>query len=282
LKNILLITGATGAQGGATVRALQAGTNGHWHIRAIVRNPDSNPAKALTAKGVEVVKGDLDDEASVRSAMVDVYGVFSVQTMASGPEVEERQGRIVAKTAADAAVRHFVYSSVGGAERNSGVPHFDSKYKIELYIASLGLPATILRPAAFMDNFAPIPLRTMMLSLWKTYLADDRTLQLIATDDIGWFVAKAFAEPAMYIGQQIEIAGDDVTRQQAIHILRQNGLTPAFGLKIPALIHSKVPEEFRLMFNWFAREGYQAEISDLRRRHPSMETLETWAAKAGK
>jgi uncharacterized protein YbjT (DUF2867 family) len=279
MKNILLITGATGAQGGATVRALQADPAGTWHIRAIVRNPDSARAKALTARGVEVVKGDLDDEASVRAAMAGVYGVHSVQPMERGPDVEERQGKIVAKAAADAGVRHFIYSSVGGAERNSGVPHFESKHRIERHIAAFDLPATILRPAAFMDNFATFPFRTIMLSMWKTYLADDRALQLIATDDIGWFVAKAFAEPAAHIGQQIELAGDVVTRQQAVGILRQAGLAPALGFKIPALLRPKLPEEFRLMFNWFARAGYQADLADLKRRHPGMLTLQTWAAR---
>jgi uncharacterized protein YbjT (DUF2867 family) len=281
MKNILLITGATGAQGGAAVRALQADPAGSWHIRAIARNPDSGRAKALSAKGVEVVKGDLGDEASVRAAMAGAYGVYSVQTfIEGGPGVEERQGRIVAKTAAEAGVRHFVYSSVGGAERDSGVPHFESKRKIERQIAALGLPATILRPVAFMDNLATFQFRTMMLSMWKTYMADDRALQLIATDDIGWFVAKAFAEPATYVGRQIELAGDTVTREQAVATLRQAGLTPALGLKIPALLRPKLPEDIRLMFDWFARAGFYADIADLKRRHPGLSTLETWAARA--
>jgi uncharacterized protein YbjT (DUF2867 family) len=281
-KDILLIIGATGAQGGATIRALQAVPNDHWHLRAIVRNPDSERAKALTAKGVEIVKGDLDNDASVRAAMTDVYGVFSVQSMEGGPDVEERQGRIVAKMAADAGVQHFIYSSVGGAERNSGVPHFESKHRIERHIAAFDLPATIFRPVAFMDNFATFQFRTMMLSMWKTYMADDRTLQLIATDDIGWFVARAFAQPATHKGQQIELAGDAVTRQEAVHILRQANLTPALGFKIPVILRSKAPEEFRLMFNWFAHAGYQADIDDLRRHHPGLRTLEAWAKRTGK
>lgn len=279
MKKILLITGATGAQGGATIRALQADNNSDWHIRVIVRNPNSDRAISLTAMGIELVKGDLDDEASVRAAMTDVYGVFSVQAMEGGAEIEERQGRIVAKTATDAGVRHFIYSSVGGAERDSGVPHFESKHRIERHIDTFNLPATIFRPAAFMDNFAGFQLRTMMLSMWKTYLTKDRTIQLIATDDIGWFVAKAFADPVAHIGRRIELAGDAVTRQEAVQVLCKSGLVPAFGVKIPTVMRSKVPEDFRLMFSWFASAGYQADIAQLRRLHPEMLTLETWAAR---
>lgn len=274
---LILITGATGKQGGATIRALLASQR-PWRLRALVRKPEADAARALAARGVEVVPGDLSDEASLRRAVEGVYGVYSVQTPAGhGPQGEELQGKLLASIAAEAGVQHFVYSSVGGAERHTGVPHFESKRRIEKHIESLGLPATILRPAVFMDNFEVLSFRIVMLSMMKTYLPKDRSLQFIATTDIGEFAARAFNDPEHYIGQAIELAGDKVNRAQITKILRHKGLRPSIALHLPQLLLRKLPQDFTRMFSWFRREDFKASIPALRASYPGLLTFEQWA-----
>jgi uncharacterized protein YbjT (DUF2867 family) len=155
-KKIILVTGATGNQGGAAAaRLLAAG----WRVRALTRDPASRAARALAGAGAEVTAGDLDDPGSLRAAADDAYGVFSVQHGALGSppvrfEDEVRRGRNVVDAAAAAGAEHLVHASVAGADRATGAAAFDSKREIEQYIRRSGMPATILRPVSFMDNYA--------------------------------------------------------------------------------------------------------------------------------
>jgi uncharacterized protein YbjT (DUF2867 family) len=147
----VLVTGATGRQGGAVLKHLLARGR---PVRVLTRRPDSPAALALAARGVEIAAGDMDDRASLERAMRGVGGVYSVRDFwSSGAEREVRQGFNVADAAAATGVAHLVYSSVGGAERNSGIDHWETKWQIEQHIRGLGLPATMLRPAAFMENY---------------------------------------------------------------------------------------------------------------------------------
>jgi uncharacterized protein YbjT (DUF2867 family) len=147
--NAILVTGATGQQGGAAARHL---LKQGWKVRAFVRDTNKLQAQALADLGAELVQGDLEDRESIDKAMAGVYGVFSFPNMAMGLEKEIEHGKTVADAAKAADVQHFVQSSVGGVERNSGVPHFESKWQIEVYVRELGLPATFLRPVYFMEN----------------------------------------------------------------------------------------------------------------------------------
>ena len=124
---IVLVTGATGRQGGSVVsHMLEQG----WRLRALTRDPASGAAQALSRRGVDVVRGDLEDPASLESAVKGLYGVYSVQDFWSvGARREVAQGKNLADAAQKAGVAHFVYSSVGGAERNSGIAHWESKYE---------------------------------------------------------------------------------------------------------------------------------------------------------
>lgn len=274
--SILLITGATGNQGGATIAALLRRPGRH-RLRALVRDTAAPTARALADRGVELVRGNLDDEASLRSALVGVGGVLSVQTpMGQGPEGEERQGKRLATLSRQAGVSHFIQCSAAGVDRNSGVPHFESKYAIERHIAALGLPATILRPAAFMENFATFMFRTTMLAMMRTYLADGQRMQIASAQDVGWYAAEAFERPDRFIGRSIEIAGDDVTSDEAAATLRRTGHRPAISFPIPGLMRARLPEDFRLMFEWIAREGFRIDIAAVRRAHPGLLTLAAW------
>ena len=280
MAQTLLILGATGQQGGATINALLADGRGR-DIRALVRDPASKGARALGARGVTLVKGDLDDAASVERAMEGVHGVHSVQTpLEGGPEREEMQGKMVADAASKAGVRHFIYSSVAGADRRSGVPHFESKGRVEEHIARLGLPATILRPVLFMDNFSTFGFRTIMLAMFRTFVAEDTKVQMVATADIGRLAAAAFNDPEHYVGQAIELAGDTVTRGELVRAMRGAGLGPVLSLKVPSFLRGKVPAEYGIMMRWIANSGFQADIPALRSRHRDLITVPEWARRA--
>ena len=142
-EKTILVLGATGQQGSAVASHL---LKDGWKVRAMVRNPNSDQAQALGQRGIELVQGDLNQPSSLQEAMKGVYGVFSMQTPVEGTAAETRQGKAVADAARETGIRHLVYSSVGGAERRTGIAHFESKWQIEEHIRALGLPATILRP----------------------------------------------------------------------------------------------------------------------------------------
>jgi uncharacterized protein YbjT (DUF2867 family) len=152
-KEYVLVTGATGQQGGAVARELLKG--GH-PVRAVTRKSDGEKARALAKAGAEIIYGDLDDAGSLERALKGMWGVFSVQnTWEAGIEKEEIQGKRFAEIARRAGVKHFVYSSVGSAHRGTGIPHFDNKWKIKETVRKLGFPSfTVLRAAFFMENFA--------------------------------------------------------------------------------------------------------------------------------
>ncbi len=279
----VLVTGATGRQGGAVLRhLLQRGRP----VRALTRNPDSPQARILAARGVGIATGDLEDRASLERAMRDVHGVYSVQDFWScGAQREVRQGINVADAAATVGVAHLVFSSVGGAERDSGIDHFDTKWQIEQHIRSLGLPATILRPAAFMENYY-IP--SVEKALLKGRLLDPiraRTpYQTIATDDIGKFAALAFDQPQRFIGAELEIAGSELTNLQAAEVFsRMLGRKVTFRRLPMAAVRVALGREYYQMFRWFNAGGFQADIPALRREFPQLQlrALEDWLREEG-
>lgn len=150
-RRVVLVTGATGKQGGAAARHLLAAGFG---VRALTRDPEGPKARALADGGAEVVGGDLDAPDSLGRALEGVYGVFSVQNpFEHGTGGEVRQGIALADAAMATGVKHFVYSSVASAHRRTGIPHFDSKFEVEEHLRRTGLAHTILRPTYFMENW---------------------------------------------------------------------------------------------------------------------------------
>ncbi|MFF5719504.1 NmrA/HSCARG family protein [Streptomyces buecherae] len=262
----VLVTGATGNQGGATARALLA--RGRT-VRALVRDPDKPAALALRKLGAELVRGDLNDAGSLRAAMDGVDGVFSVQPLAYEPETlatEVRQGKAVADAARETGVAHLVYSSVGGAERRTGIGHFETKAEIERHILALGLPATILRPVFFMDNLLHYADATGERVL-ELPVRPDRPMQMIASEDVARFVDAAFTDPDRYLGRQLEIAADELTFTDVAQVYERVTGTPTRLVPLP------IEER---MFAWFAEEGYRADIPSLRELQPELLTFEAF------
>ncbi|MGO4426099.1 NmrA/HSCARG family protein, partial [Streptomyces sp. MCAF7] len=243
--------GATGGQGGAVARSL---LRGGWAVRALVRDPGKQAAKELKALGADLVTGDLDDPQSLRAAARGAYGVFSVQPsdMADPrPEAEVRQGRNVADAARAAGVAHLVYSSVGGAERGSGVAHFETKAEIEAYIDALGMPATVLRPVFFMENWPYlVPEAVNGERVGSLALDADTSLQMIALADIGRIAADAFAKPAEFIGKKIEIAGDELTVRRIAAVFTEVDAVPTRFERQPVDELRAAAEQTAKMFDW--------------------------------
>ena len=270
----ILVLGGTGRQGGATARELLRRGRG---VHALVRDPQAPAARALADAGAVLVRGDFDDEASLRAAMTGVHGVFSVQTFRTpgGVATEERQGKAVADAAARTGVAHLVYSSVGGAERSSGVDHFESKWHVEQHIQKLGVPATVLRPTMFHEVFLDTGPRLvdgrLVLGLW---LRPDVPLQLIATSDIAGFAADAFEDPDTWLGRQVEIAGDELTGPQMAEAFARVAGIPARYQELPIDQLRAVRPDLAAMFDFFNDRGYRADLPALRRIRKDLVSLE--------
>lgn len=276
----ILVIGATGNQGGAVVKALQ---RTGVAVRAFVRphapkTSRSEKARQLAQQGVQIALGDLDDLASLVRAMSDVSGVFCVTTFQErGAQAEEEQGKRVADAAKRAGVQHLVYASVGGADRNSGVPHFESKWHVEQYIRALGVPATILRPTTFMTNLQEMsaPVRFIGLSMSRASNAT-KPLQMIAVQDIGKWVAHVFEHRDTYLSQALEIAGDAVTFPQMLAAYqRVYGRRPRSMWLPPALFSQG---DLGKMFTWLRTHGYAADLEANRAAIPDLLTYEHFLA----
>lgn len=273
---IVLVTGATGKQGGATLHHLARA--GGFALRAMTRKPDAEAARALAALGAEVVQGDLDDAASLERALAGAWGVFAVQnTWEAGVEREEEQGKRLAELARRAGVQHYVYTSVGSAHLATGIPHFDNKARIEATVRGLKFPShVILRPVFFMENLlSPGFLQGDRL---VTALRPTTRLQMIAADDIGRFAARAFVDADRFSGVEAELAGDAPTMVDAAE-----AVSGIIGRKIayepiPIGVVRENSEDFAIMLEWFERVGYSADIPALEARWGIRpRTLREWA-----
>ena len=265
----ILVTGATGKTGGATTRhLLSAG----WHVRALTRDDSQPAAQALAEAGAELVQGDFENVDILQKAMQDVYGVFSVQ-IPFDLDLEFKHGKRIADLAKQSGVQHLVYSSVGGAERETGIPHFESKRRIEEHIESLDIPFTILRPAFFMENFYWRKNDLLDGNFKSIGLDADKPLQMIAADDIGAFARIAIEDPGLYLGKAIEIAGDELTENQMAEELGQS-----LSRSIEVVPDEDPPmyPDIAVMNAWFNSDGFEADISSLREIYPRLATLKSW------
>jgi uncharacterized protein YbjT (DUF2867 family) len=216
---IVLVTGATGHQGGAVARELAA--HG-YRVRAMTRKPQSDAARSLGKLGAELVQGDLDDEASIERALAGAWGAFSVQnTWEAGVEKEEIQGKRFAKAAREAGVQHFVYTSVASAHRKTGIPHFENKWRIEETIRALGFPShVVIRPVFFMENFLSPWFKPGIVSgQLMMGIRPQTALQMIAVEDIGKYGRWAFDNPEKLNGRAIDIAGDARTMPDTARVI---------------------------------------------------------------
>jgi len=275
----ILVAGATGKQGGTVARHLTAAG---WKVRALTRDPDDAKAAPLRELGIELARGDTTDRASLDAAMEGVYGVFSVGTpFEKGMESEVVQGKTVGDAAKAAGVQHLVYNSVGGAERHTEIPNFDTKAEVEAHLKGLGLPLTIIRPVYFMENLVGgwATQRTEQGLVIAMPLSPDRKLAMIAVDDIGAFDALAFAHPEEWLGRELEIAGDELTLPETAALLGEAIGEPVTYAQIPWETVRSQSEDVYRMYDWFEREGYKPDFAGLRHIYPGLTSFRTWLAE---
>ncbi|KAH7141422.1 nucleoside-diphosphate-sugar epimerase family protein [Dactylonectria estremocensis] len=294
MSRAILVTGATGKQGGSVINALLA-RNAPFKILAVTRDASSPSAKRLAAKSsaISVVQGNLDDTESLfrnakKATELPIWGVFSVQApplKKGGAAIEEVQGKSLVNSAIKHGAKHFVYSSVDrhGArslENPTKVPHFASKHQIEHHLIDKAkgtdMSWTILRPVAFMENFVPGFAGKGFATAWREAIKS-RPLQLVATDDIGVFAANSLLEPQRYASQSISLAGDELTFKQLEEVFRAKTGAPlptTFGFLARILLW--LSEEMGTMFAFFENEGYAADIPELRKTLPELKDLGAW------
>ncbi len=292
----IVVTGATGRQGGAVARGLLAQG---WSVRAITRHPESAAAAQLRVQGMEVARGDLDDPQSLVAALSGAHGLFGVTDFwESGLRREVRQGMNLVDAARTAGLTHFVFSSVGGAERTQGlrISHFDSKREIEAYLHSAGIPYTIIRPVTFLENFISERFRRQLCldGVLRFCIRPELPFQMVAMRDVGAFVALAFANPERYAGQAIELASDRFTLSAFAEAIGQAVGRSVRYQCIPAALQwivagyvgltrssgrYKVGRSLINQFNWnntSANGGWNADIPALRELHPALTTMPQW------
>jgi len=260
-NKIILVTGATGQQGGAVARELLAG--GH-KVRAMTRKPDGPAAQALKKLGAEVVGGDLDDPASVTRALNGAWGTYAVQnTWEAGVEKEEEQGKRFADLARKAGIQHFVYSSVGSAHRNTGIPHFDNKWRVEETVRGLGFPShVILRPVFFMENWiSPWFKPAIDQGQLAIGIKPDTVLQMIAVADIGKYGRFAFDQYQALNGKALDIAGDGLTMPEVAKLISAAAGRTITFFSVPIEEVRKFSTDFAAMLEWFDKVGYEADIA---------------------
>lgn len=287
----ILVTGATGTQGGCVVRSLlKVGFN----VRALCRNPESPAARALAERGVRVIRGDLEDRASLEAAMKGVHGVFGVQnfwegipTSKLGEEGEIRQGKNLLDAAGAAGVQHFVQSSGAGVTVAPELPVNRSKLVIEDHARSLRIPCTIIRGVFFMDNFnnpswgfhGPL-----LQGRLEVPFAPETRLQMLAVEDLGHFVAMAFTRPQDFVGAIFDLAGDQLTMLEIGEAFtRVMGRPVRFAggperLEPLRQMDADLGDLFRVVIY---ERGFRAFLPALRALHPEMLTFERYLRQTG-
>ncbi|AEE51213.1 NmrA/HSCARG family protein [Haliscomenobacter hydrossis] len=278
-NKIILVVGATGKQGGAVCRHLiQAGIK----VRALTRKPEGESAKALRTLGIEVVAGNLNDINSLDQATTDVYGVFAVTNfweVGTGKK-EVQQNKNLADSAKKHGVQHYVLASIARCDDNPNLAHFVTKYECEQYIQHLELPYTFLRAVYFMDNINPKDQgANFHWAILPSILGDETSLQMISTDDIGWFATNAFLHPEQFLNKAIDIAGDEVTYPQLLAAYKRAfNADPKKSAILKFLLMNMIPE-IRKMFNWYREPRFKADIAHLKSLHPQLSSIEDYFRK---
>jgi uncharacterized protein YbjT (DUF2867 family) len=274
-KLTVVVTGATGKQGGAVARALLE--RGH-QVRAITRDPDSSQANALARAGASLVTASLGDAAAIQKALDGATSLFAMTVPFAGTEAEIRQG-IAAADAARSAGVHLVFTSVASANLQTGVPHFDSKYEVEKHIANIGARATILAPAAFMENLYFVK-EQLAKGIYASAVPPARALVQVAVADIGAVAIRVLEDAGRFTGMRFDLAGDELSGNDAMAILsRVTGRSFTY-FQVPLdVVRQRMGEDAVKMYEFFDRVGYSVDRAALRREFPDVafHDFESWA-----
>ncbi|MER7754523.1 NmrA family NAD(P)-binding protein [Kitasatospora sp. NPDC097643] len=275
----IAVTGATGAQGGATARALLLAGR---PVRALTRDPAAPAAVALAELGAETVRADFDDPASLAAALDGAGALFAMSTpFGTGFEAEVRQGVALLDAAAAAGtVRHVVYTSAANADRPTGIPHFESKRRIERHLAGLDLPWTVLGPAAFLENYAnEWTLESLRDGVLHLPMPPGMPVPVIAAETIGAFAAHVLTRPAAYAGRRLDIASQWCTGERIAAAITAASGRAVRHEEVPLPVVEGYSHDLAAMFRYFQETGLDIDTDTLHRDHPGIAwlTVEQWA-----
>ena len=304
-KKIIAVVGSTGSQGGGLVNAILADTSGEFAVRAITRDPNKDKAKALAAKGAEVVQADIDDVASLTKAFAGAHGVFGVTNFwehFSG-EKEIQQAKNIADAAKAAGVKHVIWSTLEDTRKLMAaddkrmpilqgkyrVPHFDAKADANAVFA--GVPATMLLTSFFWDNlynFALAPKKNEQGVYGWSYPMGEAKLPGIAVEDIGKTALAIFKGGQQYVGKTIGIAGESLSFQEMSKKLESGlGISPVTFTPVDADVFRGYgfpgADEYGNMFQTY--RDFEKEVNAVRsvettrQLNPQLQSFDQWLAK---
>lgn len=275
-KLVVLVAGGTGKQGGAVVKSLLE--RGH-KVRSITRSTDSAKAKELADAGVTLVCASLEDTTALTKALEGATSLFAMTTpYEAGADAETRQG-VSAADAAKAAGVHLVFTSAGSANRQTGIPHFESKRKVEDHIAKIGALATVLAPVYFMENLY-FGNEQLAKGVYATPLPPTRRLAQVAVADIGAVAVRLLEDPGRFVGKRFDLGGDELTGDDVVAILSRVTGRPFTYFQVPLdVIRQRMGEDGAKMYEWFDRVGYTVDRAALSREFPDVafHDFESWA-----
>ena len=275
----IFVTGGTGNQGGAVARSL---SQHGFTVKVLTRNPNSAKSLRLKKLNIELVKGNLNNADTYREHLRDVYGIFSVQSFEEGVDKEINQGITLATLVKELGIQHFLYSSVFGAPLNTGVPHMDSKFKIENYIKQTGLPFTIIRPTSLFENFLiPQVKKGILKGKLIQPINRDTIQQYIAAEDIGNAAVKIFLNSHEYLGRTIPLATEQLSTQEVADTFSKVLNKKIEYKKLPVLITRLfLGKGIYKMFKWMNEKSIfsNEDIEATRKEFPSLLSLKDWIA----
>ena len=282
----ILVTGATGAQGGGVVRHLLKA--GKFRVRCLTRKPESEKVRALVQAGAEVVRGDLGNPESLQAAMKDCYGVFGVTNFWEHFEKEAFHGKNLFDAVKDAAIEHFVFSTLPYTQEPSHgkleVPHFDMKARLEEYGRSLKLPATYAQVAFYYENFLSFfpPKLQEDGSFMFGFPQGDTPLAAVGVADVGGVVTTIFDRPDEFRDQTVGIVGDDQPCGKYAEIMSRVLGKKIIYRYIPREVFAKMgfpgAEDLANMFEYSRLfiPNRQADLEQSLALYPEMQRFESW------
>ncbi|BGP02502.1 Temperature associated repressor [Rhodotorula toruloides ATCC 204091] len=273
----VLIVGATGKQGSAVVRALLAQPNPP-QIRALSRKPSSPAARKLKSQGVEVVRGDLTDPQSLEEALVGIRSAFLVTTRpAKGHPAEDAQGLAFIAAAKRANLAFLVFSSVTDATPTIGIPHFETKARIEEGLRESGIEWAVVAPVMFMDNFPTQNNWMLFLALGFFHAVfGSQKLQLVSTNDIGYVAATMLSNPATYSNRRLNLASDVLSTCEIQSTYSRILNQPVWSTWMPSFVIYLIPDAFRRQMRWMREVGSSADVERCRWEFPELQGFEGW------
>jgi len=237
-KKLIVVFGATGAQGGGVARAILNDSNSEFSVRAITRDVNSDKAKELAGMGAEVVAADIDDNESLKSALAGAYGAYFVTFYWAhfSPEKEYGEAVSMAHAAKEAALQHVIWSTLEDTRKwvplddnrmptlmgKYKVPHFDAKGEADQVFLDLGVPTTFLRASFYWDNFIYFgagPKKGPDGKLYLTFPMDDKKMAGVASEDIGKCAYGIFKKGDELVGKTVGVAGEHLSGDEMASLL---------------------------------------------------------------